>query len=244
MGSLLMVRHGPGRTVSGAGAEELSPAGERQAHLLGEGWAREGGRLDRVFCGPRERQRRSAEEAVRAFLRLGGRCPPVWQIDDLDEMRVEPLLGEHLARLCQQHPVLLSLSAEVLAASAPEERARHAARLSDAVLRLWSRDQLAAPGVEPWRGFVERVERALDLMLTGAPRGARLVCFTSSGVIGVAAQRALELGADRALDLALQLRHAATSEFLYSWRQPRRLSLRTFNEAAHLGGEPALLAQG
>src|ERR1700682_3660168 len=93
MGMLCLVRHGQA-APSEKNYDRLSSLGEKQARLLGESLARRGVRFDRVFTGPRTRQQRTAEIAAEA----GGMPPPV-VMEELDEMRVEPLFREHMPDL-------------------------------------------------------------------------------------------------------------------------------------------------
>src|SRR5258708_10313451 len=85
MGMLCLVRHGQASAFE-ENYDRLSSLGERQALLLGEGWARRGARFDRVFTGPRMRQQRTAENPAQA-----GGLPPPGVMEELDQMRREPL---------------------------------------------------------------------------------------------------------------------------------------------------------
>src|SRR5439155_22417763 len=137
--------------------DRLSSLGEKQALLLGEHWSRRGVKFDRVFSGPRVRQQRTAEIAADA----GGLPPPVI-VEDLDEMRVEPLFREHMPDLFARHAHLAALGDAMLAADGNAERARGFARLFEAVLQLWLRGEVSTPGVESWLEFHARVRHALS----------------------------------------------------------------------------------
>jgi broad specificity phosphatase PhoE len=224
MGTLLLVRHGQASAFED-NYDRLSTLGERQAGMLGESWRRRELRLDRVFVGPRVRQQRTAEIAAET----GGLPPPV-VLEDLDEMRVEPLFREHLPDLFTKHAHLAALGDAMVAADGDKARARGFARLFEAVLQLWLRGEVSAPGVESWLEFRARVRYALALVRAEA-RGQRIVAFTSAGPVASAVQLALGADDDTTLSLAFRVRNSSISEFVFSGE---RFSLASFNETPHL----------
>jgi broad specificity phosphatase PhoE len=224
MGTLLLVRHGQASAFED-NYDRLSTLGEKQARMLGESWRRRGFQLDRVFAGPRVRQQRTAEIAAEA----GGLPPPV-VVKDLDEMGVEPLFREHLPDLFANHAHLAALGDAMLAADGDQSRAREFARLFEAVLQLWLRGEVSAPGVESWLEFRARVRHALSLVRAEA-RGQRIAAFTSAGPVASAVQLALGADDDTTLSLAFRVRNSSVSEFIFSGE---RFSLASFNETPHL----------
>src|SRR5205085_1414176 len=135
MGTLQLVRHGQASAFE-ENYDRLSSLGERQARLLGEAWSRRGVRFDRVFTGPRMRQRRTAEIAAEI-----ARLPAPVVLDELDEMQVEPLFQEAMPEVFSRHAHIQALGDAMLAADGDEARARSFARLFEAVLRLWLQGQ-------------------------------------------------------------------------------------------------------
>lgn len=237
MGTLLLVRHGQASFFE-ENYDRLSSLGETQSRLLGACWGRRGLKVDRAFVGPRVRQQRTAEIAGEAFSQAGGAWPVPLALEDLDEMRIEPLFREHLPEIAEKHAHLRSLGDSLLAADGDEARARIFARLFEGVVTLWMRGQLDAPGVEAWSAFRARVRRALSLLCGGpnegldrAARGERVAVFTSAGVIAAALQLSLGLDDEKAMDLAWRVRNSSVTELLYSGE---RLSLSVYNELPHL----------
>jgi broad specificity phosphatase PhoE len=224
MGTLLLVRHGQASAFED-NYDRLSTLGEKQARLLGEAFRKRGRPVDRVFVGPRVRQRRTAEIAVEA----GGLPAPV-VIDGLDEMGVEPLFREHLPDVFHRHAHLAALGDAMLAADGDVERARGFARLFEATLQLWLRGDVTARGVESWLEFRARVRHALAAVRAEA-RGQRIAAFTSAGPVASAVQLALGADDDTTLSLAFRVRNSSVSEFLFS---EDRFSLASFNETPHL----------
>ena len=224
MGSLFLVRHGQASAFED-NYDRLSSVGERQARLLGESWARRGVRFDRVFTGPRVRQKTTAEIAAEA----GGLPPPV-ELAELDEMGIEPLFREHMPELFSRHDHLRALGDAMLMADGDEARARSFAILFEAVLRMWVKGEVSGAGVEPWLEFRARVRRALAVVRVDG-RGQRIAVFTSAGPVASAVQLALGADDETALALAFRVRNSSVSEFLFSGD---RFSLASFNETPHL----------
>ncbi len=224
MGSLFLVRHGQASAFE-ENYDRLSSLGERQARLLGERWKQRGVRFDRVFSGPRVRQKTTAE----IVCETAGLPAPV-ELAELDEMGIEPLFKEHRPELFARHAHLMALGDAMLAADGDEARTRSFARLFEATLRLWIKGEVSGNGVEPWLEFRARIRKVLAAVRNGA-RGQRIAVFTSAGPVASAVQLALGADDDTALALAFRVRNSAYSEFLFSGD---RFSLASFNETPHL----------
>jgi len=238
MGTLALVRHGQASAFA-ENYDRLSTLGELQAKLLGACWKRRCVTFDRVFCGPRVRQQRTAE-----IVAEGAGLPPPVMLEALDEMQVEPLFAEHMPELYARHGHLQTLSDAMAAADGSGPKAKAFARLFGATLHLWLRGELGARGVEPWVAFQARVRKVLtDVQLDG--QGKRVALFTSAGVVAMALQMATSLEDVRALDAAFRVRNSSISEFLFSSggsllpgtlarATGERFSLLSFNETPHL----------
>src|SRR5260370_27190697 len=133
--------------------------------------------------------------------------------EELDEMRVEPLFREHMPDLFTRHGHLQALGDAMLAADGDEARGKAIARLFEAVLMLWLRGQVSAPGVEPWLEFRGRVRRVLAAMRVQG-KSQRIAAFTSAGPVASPVPPPLSTDDDNPMSLALRLRHTSVSEVL------------------------------
>src|SRR5205823_12864449 len=102
MATMLLVRHGQASWFE-ENYDRLSSVGEAQLRLLGELWAGRGLEVIRVFTGPRVRQIRSAELCGDSYAAAGRHWPVPIALDDLDEMRIEPLFREQMPELFERH---------------------------------------------------------------------------------------------------------------------------------------------
>src|SRR5256714_5431231 len=159
MATMLLVRHGQASWFE-ENYDRLSTVGEAQSRLLGELWAGRGLEVTRVFTGPRLRQVRSAELCGEAYSASGRRWPAPVVLEDLDEMRIEPLFREQMPELFDRHAHLRALGDSMLAAGGDEARARIMGRLFEGVITMWVKGQIAAAGVEGWARFHHRGQRA------------------------------------------------------------------------------------
>lgn len=238
MATMLLVRHGQASWFE-ENYDRLSSVGEAQSRLLGALWAARGVEITRVFTGPRVRQIRSAELCGEAYAAGGRRWPVPVALEDLDEMRIEPLFREQMPELFEHHAHLRALGDSLVAADGNEARARIFDRLFQGVVSMWVHGQLRANGGESWDQFRSRVQRGLRAAqefrsegnLARAPSGRTVAVFTSAGVVISAAQGALRIDDERTLGLAWRLRNSSVSEFLFS---DERWSMVSFNSTPHL----------
>src|SRR3954467_6272624 len=84
MSTLTLVRHAQA-SLFADNYDELSPLGREQARLLGEFWVRRQIDFDEVYCGPRARQKQTAEIAGSPFTRAGRTWPEPVELAELDE---------------------------------------------------------------------------------------------------------------------------------------------------------------
>src|SRR3954454_18655168 len=84
MSVLTLVRHAQA-SFHADNYDELSTLGREQARLLGEFWACRRIDFDEVYCGPRVRQRHTAESDGSAFTPAGSTCHEPVMLAELDE---------------------------------------------------------------------------------------------------------------------------------------------------------------
>ncbi len=241
MGTMVLVRHGQASFLSDD-YDRLSPLGEEQARRLGAYWAARGVAFDEVYAGPRVRQRRTAELAGEAFACAGLAWPAAEVVAGLDEYDGDAVVRELTPLLAARDEGVRRLAEAFAAARGDDDRRRHFQRMFEVVTGEWSRGALAAPGVEPWRAFHDRVRGALEGIARGAgpgaARGRRVAVFTSGGPVAIAAQIATRAPEAVALELSFRVRNGAFAELLFSGD---RFTLDVFNATPHFDGDAAWL---
>jgi broad specificity phosphatase PhoE len=235
MSTLALVRHGQASFFAD-NYDQLSPAGEEQARLLGEYWVRRGVRFDEVYTGPRVRQIETAALAGEAFAKAGLPWPEPRFLEELDEHQVDRLIKLSIDEIIKEHRHIEPLHAAYRAALAPRDRHRTFQLMFEQVVMLWVQEKIGADGVESWPAFKARVRAGLERITDGDARGRSVAAFTSVGAITVSLQTSLGCGDRAAFDLGWRLRNASVTDFVFT---RGRLTVDSFNALAHLE-DPAL----
>jgi len=230
MSRLLIVRHGQASFLE-PDYDKLSAKGETQSRLLGEYWIAQQLHFDRVFSGPRRRQRDTARIVGEVYERSGLPWPQSEVLEEFDEFKAESVMEHAIAVLMRSDDRLRAMYEDFKSAAGTEDRFRAFQRVFEVVIGRWARGEHEVPGVEAWADFCARVHRGLNQLIDNGNSGRRLVIFSSGGPAGVAMQKALDLSIDATLRSGTMMRNAAYSEFLFS---PGRFTLSTYNANPHL----------
>jgi broad specificity phosphatase PhoE len=230
MGVLTLVRHAQA-SFHADNYDELSPLGREQARLLGEFWVRRGIDFDEVFCGPRVRQRHTADIAGSALRAAGRNWPEPTVHPELDEYDLAGMLHTLAPELARQDLAF----AELLAAYRRDEngpgRMRSFWKMFQALTLHWATTPESVAGLEPFPAFRERIGRALRRITEAPGSGRRVAVFTSGGVIGTAVRLALDAPDRAALELNWRVRNCSLTEFAFT---KDRFTLDGFNALPHL----------
>lgn len=236
MALLTLVRHGQASYLAD-NYDKLSPLGERQAHKLGEYWSRAGVTFDQVYYGPAERHIRTGEMVATAFREAGILWPEAIPLPEADEYAGIQAMRAFLPGMMEEHEDIRELEAQFRAAGDRNSATRIYDRLFQRITRMWVAGELDSPEVESWQKFCERVAAALAKVRAAAESNSRIVVFTSGGVIAATGRAALDLSAQKTLELSWTSRNASFAEFLFSGE---RFSFSSFNNIPHLE-DPALI---
>jgi len=210
MGKLTLVRHGQA-SFGAADYDQLSELGERQCRLLGAYWRGQERRFSAVLVGTLKRH---AQSLAAIDAELGA----------LPEPLVWPGLNEFdfAAIIRAAHPGELRR---------PRDAAeiKHYFRLLREGLRAWIAGETAPEGVPRHADFVAGVTSALDHVR--AHGEGEVLIVSSGGPISTAVAHVLGAPAVAAIELNLQLRNSALTEFVFN---AEKLSLMSFNHLPHL----------
>jgi broad specificity phosphatase PhoE len=230
MSHLILVRHGQASFLE-SNYDKLSAKGELQSRLLGEYWAQHQMKIDRVYTGPRVRQKETARIAGEAYGKTGMPWPDPVVLDAFDEFQAEAVMAQALPQVVEQDGHVRTLHEAFINAEDKEEKFRTFQRVFEIVINRWAQGELSTPEIEAWPEFCDRVQRALKKLVENGNGGQRVAVFSSGGPVGVAMQKALRLSTDATLRAAWMVRNAAYSEFLFS---TGRFTLSSYNANPHL----------
>jgi broad specificity phosphatase PhoE len=235
VGTVVVIRHAQGSLFSDD-YDRLSDVGRRQAKALGEHWAGQGRRFDRIYSGPAVRHR-DTEALAREGIRAAGiEWPQVEIVEDLDEHDAAGLMRGVIPSLSELRPDLVPLLERALGRIEDRgERQRVWEELFVKVIAMWIRGEADPEGIETWPEFTARVRRGLDHVLAdGEERDVAV--FTSIGPSAVTLARALGATDQAAYDAAWRLLNCSVTRYAFS---DGRLILEGLNAGPHL--DPELL---
>ena len=230
MSRLFLVRHGQASFLE-SNYDKLSSRGEKQSRALGEYWAGLGLRFDRVYSGPRVRQRETARIVGEAYKSAGIVWPEPTVLETFDEFQAEVVMERSLPALLEADDEIRRMHGDFKSSQTRPEQFKTFQRIFEVVIGRWAEGQIPLEGVEPWPHFCERVQRGLAQLASNGTRGQQVAIFSSGGPVGVAMQRALGLTTEATLKTAWMVRNAAFSEFLFS---SGRFTLSSYNATPHL----------
>lgn len=223
MGRIVLVRHGQTEGFPGGSYTDLSPRGREQATALGAWWR---GRPVPavVVAGPRERQQQTA-----ALVADGLGWPDPLILPSLDEHHGKEVFVGALESA--QRGDEAARAAVAGFGDSPAASLRAFRR----VMIAWAMGDLrAAAPVESWHAFRARADEAAATLRTYAEAG-EVVAFTSAGLIGSVAARALGVSSEADV---MRLTFAVDNTSLTELRAGKHL--HRFNAVPHLN-DPDLI---
>jgi broad specificity phosphatase PhoE len=229
MSSLFLVRHGQASFLE-RNYDKLSAKGEEQSRILGKYWAGLKICFDRVYCGPRVRQRETARIGGEAYRAAGLPWPEPTVLEAFDEFQAEAVMECCLPKLVETDSGIRGMHQAFQNAQTRPEQFKTFQQIFEVVIGRWADGKLPLEGIEPWVDFSERVQRGLAKFSENGSRGQRIAIFSSGGPVGVAMQRALDLSTEATLKAAWMVRNCSYSEFLFS---AGRFTLSSYNATPH-----------
>jgi len=220
MGKLSLVRHGQA-SFGAADYDQLSPLGAQQCRLLGAYWRGQQRRFAAVLTGTLKRHAQSLA-AIREGYGEGADAalPAPLVLPGLDEYDSEAVIRAYRPGETLERP---RNAAEV----------KQYFRLLRDGLQAWIAGRIEPEGMPRHADFVAGVVAALDQVreLAAERGGAELLIVSSGGPISTAVAHVLGAPQEAAVELNLQLRNSALTEFQFGARGHQLMS---FNHLPHL----------
>jgi broad specificity phosphatase PhoE len=229
MSRLFLVRHGQASFLE-SNYDKLSPRGEAQSRMLGEYWIGLKLQFDRVYSGPRVRQRDTARIVGEAYRDAGLPWPEPTVLPTFDEFQGEMVLERSLPELIERDEGIRRMHQAFRDSRTRPEQFKTFQRIFEVVIGRWAGGKLPVEGIEPWPDFCLRVHSGLSQLSSNGNGGKQIALFSSGGPVGVAMQRALDLSTEATLKAAWMVRNGSFSEFVFS---SDRFSLSSYNATPH-----------
>jgi broad specificity phosphatase PhoE len=230
MSVLTLVRHAQASFFAD-NYDELSALGRKQARLLGEFLVRRQIDFGEVYCGPRVRQRQTAEIVGSTCAQAGRTWLDPVVLAELDEYDLGGLLHKFAPDLSRQDAAFAELLARYRRDEDGPDRVRSFWKMFEALTMHWATTPHSIAGVESFPAFRDRVERGLRCVMAGQRSGRRVALFTSGGVIGTSVRLAFAAPDRMALEVNWRVRNSSLTEFVFT---KDRFTLDSFNALPHL----------
>jgi broad specificity phosphatase PhoE len=229
MSRLFLVRHGQASFLE-HNYDKLSAKGEEQSRILGTYWAGLKVGFDRVYSGPRVRQRETARIVGETYKAAGLLWPEPAVLEAFDEFQAEAVMERCLPELVETDADIRRMHQAFQNSRTRPEQFKTFQQVFEVVIGRWAEGKLPLEGIEPWAEFSSRVQRGLAQLWANGSRGQQIAIFSSGGPVGVAMQRALDLSTQATLKAAWMVRNCAFSEFFFS---AGRFTLSSYNTTPH-----------
>jgi broad specificity phosphatase PhoE len=229
MSSLFLVRHGQASFLE-RNYDKLSAKGEEQSRMLGEYWTGLKICFDRVFSGPKVRQRETARIVGEAYKSAGLPWPEPVVLPEFDEFQAEAVLERSLPELIESDSDIRRMHRAFRDSQTRPEQFKTFQQIFEVVIGRWADGKMPLEGIEPWADFSARVQRGLAQFSANGTHRQRIAIFSSGGPVGVAMKLALDLSTEATLKAAWMVRNCSYSEFLFS---AGRFTLSSYNATPH-----------
>lgn len=212
MGNLYLVRHGQA-SFGAADYDNLSELGHRQSVRLGRYFADRKLQFDAVLTGTLKRHAQT------------------WTgIAEGAGLDLQPLLWPGLNEF-DSAAVIAAIHPDPLGPTDTPEMYKYHFRLLRDGLTQWMNGVVSPRGMPNYNEFVAGVTSALDHVRKHYSGNVLIV--SSGGPISTAIGHILGTVPEKTIELNMQIRNSAVTEFLFT---PKRHLLLTFNSLAHLDG--------
>lgn len=212
MGNLYLVRHGQA-SFGAADYDNLSELGHRQSVRLGQYFADRKLQFDAVLTGTLKRHAQT------------------WSgIAEGAGLDLRPLLWPGLNEF-DSAAVIAAIHPDPLGPTDTPEMYKYHFRLLRDGLTQWMNGVVSPRGMPSYNEFVAGVTSALDHVRKHYTGNVLIV--SSGGPISTAIGHILGTVPEKTIELNMQIRNSAVTEFLFT---PKRHLLLTFNSLAHLDG--------
>ena len=212
MGNLYLVRHGQA-SFGAADYDKLSDLGHRQSVRLGEYFAAKGLVFDAVLTGTLKRH---AETWTGIAKGAGLDLQP----------NLRPGLNEF-----DSAAVIAAIYPDPLAATDTPEMYKYHFRLLRDGLTQWMNGVVSPKGMPSYVDFVRGVTGTLDEVRK--EHTGNVLVVSSGGPISTAIGHILGTAPEKTIELNMQIRNSAVTEFLFT---PKRHMLLSFTSLPHLDG--------
>ncbi|MCG8670167.1 MAG: phosphoglycerate mutase family protein [Pseudomonadales bacterium] len=219
MAAIYFIRHGQA-SFGKENYDELSPLGEKQSYVLGEGLAKRGITFDKVIQGGLVRHHQTAEHCLNG---IGAKEDDIELEIDMrfSEYNHTEVIARHRPDLETHHAMAAYLSTQ------PSPRKAFQDLFAEAIQR-WVSGDFNHEYSESWAEFQQRCANGMNDICKSDAKS--IAVFTSGGAISMVMQQLLELNDQQAIKISWSVVNASVTKVLF---KDNRVSLNYFNDFSY-----------
>lgn len=224
MASVYLIRHGQAE-FNKLNYDQLSELGHQQAKLVGSALQLKGLHANKVFYGAMRRHNETLAGSQKNWHSYG-ECIENANFNEFDSDEI----------IAKAFPHFKNKAVLGVWLATQENRKRAFQTLFSQAIERWIKGKNDDDYFENWSAFKQRVITGLRFAIEKA-EGNDVAIFTSGGPISVIVQHCLDLSDEKTFELNWTIVNASISTLLYSRKNPKKISLASFNEQQHLIGK-------
>ena len=231
MGKIYFIRHGQASYMSD-NYDKLSEKGIEQSKILGKYLVNRKIKFEKVYSGPLERQVHTYQ-LVRAAYEDQFWFPKAQIINGLSEHKGPEASRKSYPLMLEKYQVVRDLVHE--AEVNKDLLRRNTLRIFEFFMDKWVSGEIEVEGIQCWKSFREKVEKARHQILREAKRGENIAVFSSGGTISSVTASSLNMEDDtRIAAMNFAAKNTSITSFMFS---ENKFNLLTSNETPHLTEE-------
>ena len=220
MGQLYLVRHGQA-SFGSDNYDRLSELGLRQSEILANHLRSTDLIPNSICAGPLERHKATAQALQNVYGYAGIDLPDLETVEEFREYNAKAI-------------IMAAVKADrSLAELLPRiyEDAEAFRKVFGSAMRMWVTEALDFEGTESFEDLKRRVHVGMERIRVSRGRGARIVVFTSGGVIAASLANTLGISGLDAMRLNWQVVNTSVTSYVFD---ENKFTLSGFNSIEHL----------
>lgn len=232
MSKLYFLRHAQASFMAD-NYDQLSDKGIKQSAALGHHLAQSKIVFDKVYVGPLQRQKHTAQIVKSEYEKMDMNLPSLIEIEGLREHMGTEAMHIGFPKMSVLEPRVETWLSE--AKQNPSLKRRNNLLAFQLFMDYYVTGKIELEGVETWQFFRSSVKAALDQILAETGTGETIGIFTSGGTISSITAESLDIKDEtKVAALNFSIRNTSINTFLYS---KDRFNVLSLNEIPHLDKE-------
>lgn len=231
MSTITYIRHGQASLFS-ADYDNLSETGWQQAQLLGNYFADQDFRVDKVFLGPLKRHKQTLEGIKKGMAERGKAleiAPTI--LEGLKEHKLPEILRHVTPQLIETNKDIQEIAKQPTPTALEKKKVHF--RLFEKVFLMWANGEIEGlyNGFHSFKEFREEARGALEHIKVNTNKGDSVIAVTSGGPVGATVGDTLDLGIKKMCEVSWEVINSSFTTYKLTKNNFRLIG---FNATPHL----------